>query len=400
MADTHYLIVGGGLAAASAIEGIRELDQTGSITLVSAERELPYHRPPLSKGFLTGKELVESIRVHEASWYRDNRVRVRLGQVARSVHIGKQGVTLESGERISYERLLICTGASARRLVVPGSDLGGIMYLRSLQDCYDLKRALQNGARLVICGGGFIGMEVAVSARHMGVPVTVLEASPTVYRAFASPQLSEYFLRVLASQGVTAKTSARVSRFVSGNDGRVAAVQTDDGTQYPADVVLVGAGAEPNTEWLATSGFAIDRGGLIANVRLETQGKNVWAAGDVARFPDPVTRQPRRLEHWDNALHQGRQAGRNMAGAGEPYTHQSAFFSDLLDITINVLGDTDQPDEVRIRGTMDETAPSFTALYLRGGRLAGAVMVNLNTEDRSGEFAALQGHLAAGTVPE
>ncbi|HWO87839.1 MAG TPA: FAD-dependent oxidoreductase [Gemmatimonadales bacterium] len=400
MADTQYLIVGGGLAAASAIEGIRELDPNGSITLISAERELPYHRPPLSKGFLAGRELVDSIRVHDAAWYRDNKVKVRLGQVARSVHMGKQGVTLESGERVSYERLLLCTGASARRLSVPGADLEGILYLRSLEDCYDLKRAIQSGARLVICGGGFIGMEVAATARHLGVSVTVLEASNVVYRAFASAELSAYFLSLLASQGVTVKTASRVARFLPGNNGRVAAVQIDDGTQVPADVVLVGAGAEPNTGWLATSGFAIDRGGLIVNVRLETQGKNVWAAGDIARFPDPVSKQPRRLEHWDNALHQGKQAGRNMAGAGEAYTHQSAFFSDLLDITINVLGDTDQPDEVTIRGNTDEAAPSFTALYRRGGRLAGAVMVNLNTEDRSAEFAMLQQHIAAGTMPE
>ncbi len=399
MGDTQYVVIGGGLTAASTIEGIRELDRSGPITLVSSERELPYHRPPLSKGFLAGREPPESLRVREAAWYREQKVRVRLGQTARSVHIGKQSVTLETGERVPYDRLLIATGSGARRLTVPGADLPGILYLRTLQDCYELKRALQGGARLAIVGGGFVGMEVAATARHLGTPVTVVEAGPRVYGAFASNELSAFFMRVLQSQGVEIRTGARVARFVP-RDGRLGAVQTDDGTQVPCDLVLVGVGAEPNTEWLATSGFAIDRGGLIVNVRLETPGKNVWAAGDVARFPDPVTNKPRRLEHWDNALAQGRQAGRNMAGAGEPYAHQTAFFTDLLDITVNVLGDTDQPDEVRLNGTVDETAPHFTALYVRSHRLAGAVMVNLNSEDRSAEFEALQRHIAQGTLPD
>ncbi|MDO8666919.1 MAG: FAD/NAD(P)-binding oxidoreductase, partial [Gemmatimonadales bacterium] len=165
-------------------------------------------------------------------------------------------------------------------------------------------------------------------------------------------------------------------------------------------VAVVGVGAEPNTDWLATSGFSIERGAVIVNVRLETAGKNVWAAGDITRFPDPVTKQPRRLEHWDNAFAQGKQAGRNMAGAAEPYTHQSTFFSDLLDITINVLGETDHPDSVQIRGSTDVNAPSLTALYVRGFRLTGAVMVNLNSEDRAADFEKLQKHITAGTVPE
>jgi len=159
-------------------------------------------------------------------------------------------------------------------------------------------------------------------------------------------------------------------------------------------------GAEPNTGWLATSGFEIDRGGLIVNVRLETPGKNIWGAGDIARFPDPVTKHPRRLEHWGNALAQGKQAGRNMAGADEPYTTQAAFFSDMFDITLNVLGDTDGTDHVEVRGVTDIAAPKFTALYTKGGRLMGALMVNLNSEDRSVEFDALQKHIAAGSVPD
>ena len=147
-----------------------------------------------------------------------------------------------------------------------------------------------------------------------------------------------------------------------------------------------------------TSGFSIDRGGLIVNVRLETAAKNIWGAGDIARFPDPVTKQPRRLEHWDNALSQGKQAGRNMAGANEAYTHQSAFFSDMFDLTINVLGDTDSPTSVEIKGSLNPQAPNFTALYQRGDKLTAAVMVNLNAEDRSAEIAVLQQGIAAGKL--
>jgi 3-phenylpropionate/trans-cinnamate dioxygenase ferredoxin reductase subunit len=398
MAETQYVIVGGGLAAASAVEGIRELDKSGPITVLAVERELPYHRPPLSKSFLAGKDTVEAVRVHEASWYRDNKVRVRLGQTAKSVHIGRQGIALENGERVTYDRLLIATGSSARKLAVPGSELPGILYLRSLADSYALRTALKPGTRLVIVGGGFVGMEVAATARHLGADVTVLEMGPVVYRAFASPEISAFFETVLQSQGVSVKTNKRVARFVAGV-GRVVAVQTEDGEQVPADVVLVGVGSEPNTGWVATSGFAIERGALIVNVRLETPGKNVWAAGDVTRFPDPVTKQPRRLEHWGNALAQGKQAGRNMAGANEPFTAQAAFFSDLFDITLNVMGDTDHPERVELRGQVDPAMPKFTGLYTRGGRLTGALTVNLNAEDRAAEFDALQKHIAAGTMP-
>jgi 3-phenylpropionate/trans-cinnamate dioxygenase ferredoxin reductase subunit len=308
-------------------------------------------------------------------------------------------VTLESGERVPYDRLLLATGCRARRLNAPGADTPGVMYLRTVQDCYALRAALKPGARIIAVGGGFVGMEVAATARHLGTEVTLLESGQRLYPRFADETLSGFFQKLLESQGVRVHTATRVARF-RGQDGKLAAVVADDGEQFPAEVAVVGVGAEPNTEWLATSGFSIDRGGVIVNLRLETSGDDVWAAGDIARFPDPVTKQPRRLEHWDNAQAQGKQAGRNMAGAEEPYVHQSAYFSDLLDITVNVLGDTENPDSVEIRGETDPGAPRFTALFQRGFRFVGAVLVNLNSVDRAAEFGSLQKHLAAGTLPE
>ncbi|HVO34583.1 MAG TPA: FAD-dependent oxidoreductase [Gemmatimonadales bacterium] len=396
---TRYLIVGGGLAAASAVEGIRELDQDGEIVVMSAERELPYHRPPLSKGYLAGREQLESVRVHDAVWYRDNHVRYRLGVEAKSVHMGKGSVTLVNGERLNYDRLLVCTGSRARHLNVPGTDVPGFHLLRTVADATALKAALKPGVKVVLVGGSFIGMEVAATAQGLGAQVTVLEMGPTVYGRFADQTLSDFFQRFLESHGVVVKTNVRVAR-IRAVAGKVAGVTTETGEQYPADVVVAGVGAEPNTEWLATSGFAIDRGGVVVNVRLETNGEKVWAAGDIARFPDPVTRQPRRLEHWDNALAQGKQAGRNMAGAAESYLHQSAFFSDLFDVTINVLGDTDKPDSVEIKGDTGLAAPNFTALYIRGHKLAGAVMVNLMSANRTAEFDELQQGIMSGALPE
>ena len=396
---TRYLIVGGGLAAASAVEGIRELDKDGEIMVASAERELPYHRPPLSKGYLAGREQLETVRVHDAVWYRDNRVRYRLGVEAKSVHMGKQGVTLKSGERIPYDRLLVATGSRPRRLNVPGADTPGVLLLRTLTDSTALKAALRPGLKLVIAGGGFIGMEVAATARGRGAEVTVLEMGQAVYGRFADATLSDFFRRFLESHGITIKTNVRVAR-IRADGGQLAGVTTEAGQEYPADLVVAGVGAEPNTEWLANSGFAIEAGGIVVNMRLETSGKNVWGAGDIARFPDPVTRQPRRLEHWDNALAQGKQAGRNMAGAEETYTHQSAFFSDLFDVTVNVLGETDRPDGVTIRGSTDLKAPNFTALYVRENRLMGAVMVNLMTANRTADFDQLQHHIVDGSIPE
>jgi 3-phenylpropionate/trans-cinnamate dioxygenase ferredoxin reductase subunit len=397
--STRYVIVGGGLAATSAIEGIRELDKDGEIVLLAAERELPYNRPPLSKGYLAGREQGESVRIHEPAWYRSHGVRVKLGQVAGSVHRKKRSITLESGERESYDRLLLSTGSRARRLNAPGADSAGIVHLRTLGDSGQLRALLKPGVRLVCVGGGFVGMEVAAAAKELGADVTVLESGPQVFRAFADAALGGYFQQLLESRGIAVRPNVRVTRFRAA-DGRVVAVEGEQNDQYPADVVVVGVGAEPNTEWLANSGLAIDRGGVVVNLRLEAQCEDVWGAGDIARFPDPVTKQPRRLEHWDNALWQGKQAGRNMAGAAEPYTHQSLFFSDLFDVAVNVLGDTDRPDRVEIAGAADVTAPHFTAYYIRARKLAGAVLVNLNTADRTAEFDELQRHLREGTTPE
>jgi NADPH-dependent 2,4-dienoyl-CoA reductase/sulfur reductase-like enzyme len=395
----RYVIVGGGLAAASAVEGIRELDQDGEIIVVAAERELPYHRPPLSKGFLAGREHLETLRVHDAPWYRENRVRYRLANEAKSVHIARRSVTLRSGERLSYDRLLLATGSRAHRLGVPGGDTPGVHLLRTLADSTLLKSSIQPGMKIVVVGGSFIGMEVAATCRALGAEVTVLEMGPVVYGRFADPQLSDFFQRFLEHHGVAIKTNVRVARMKAAA-GKVAGIESELGEQYPADLVVAGVGAAPNTEWLSASGFAIDRGGIVVNVRLETSGANVWAAGDIARFPDPVTHQPRRLEHWDNALAQGKQAGRNMAGANETYLHQSAFFSDLFDVTINVLGDTDRPDRVTLKGSTDLAAPNFTALYVREHKLTGAVMVNLNTANRTAEFDQLQQNILTGTLPE
>lgn len=398
-AMSRYVIVGGGLAAASAIEGIRDLDKDGEVTVVSAERELPYHRPPLSKGYLAGREQLETVRIHDALWYRDNHVRYRLGVEAKSVHMKKQSVTLASGERLEYDKMLLATGSHARRLAVPGADTPGVYLLRTVGESTALKAVLKPGVKVVVVGGSFVGMEVAATAAGLGAEVTVLEMGPLVYGRFADPQLSDFFQRMLESHGITIKTGVRVARVKAGA-GKLAGIATETDEQYPADIVVAGVGAEPNTGWLANSGFGIDRGGVVVNVRLQTNAPNVWAAGDVTRFPDPITRQPRRLEHWDNALMQGKQAGRNMAGAEEPYVHQSAFFSDLFDVTVNVLGDTDRSDVVLIKGSTDLAAPSFTAHYVRDHKLTGAVLVNLATANRTEEFVNLQRGIAAGESVE
>ncbi len=222
---TQYLIVGGGLAAASAVEGIRELDADGEIIDMTAERELPYHRPPLSKGYLAGREQLESVRVHDATWYRDNRVRYRLGVEAKSVHMGKGSVTLKNGERLNYDRLLVCTGSRARRLNVPGADTPGFFLLRTLGESTALKAKIKPGIRVVLVGGSFIGMEVAATARGLGAEVTVLEMGPLVYGRFADAGLSDFFRRYLESHGIKVKTGVRVAR-IKASDGHVASVES------------------------------------------------------------------------------------------------------------------------------------------------------------------------------
>lgn len=396
---TRYLIVGGGLAAASAIEGIRELDTAGEIVLLAGEKEMPYHRPPLSKGYLGGREPIESVRVHVPAWYRAHGVRVKLGQVAKSVHLKKRSVTVESGEREAYDRLLVATGSRSRRVNIPGVETPGVVYLRTLGESSQLRSVLKPGAKVICIGAGFIGAEVACTARDLGADVTVVDTGPGVYRAFADPGLSGFFQRLLESKGIVVRLNNRVTRFRA-EGGRLAGVTLENNELVAADVAVVGVGAEPNTEWLANSGFQIDRGGVVVNIRLETQGEEVWAAGDIARFPDPITHQPRRLEHWDNALAQGKHAGRNMAGADAAYAHQSRFFSDLSDVTVNVLGETERPDRVETLGNTDVKAPQFTVYYVRANKFIGAVLVNLASADRTAEIDALNAHLAAGTTPE
>ena len=229
---TRYLIVGGGLAAASAVEGIRELDPDGEIVVTSAERELPYHRPPLSKGYLAGREQLEAVRVHDALWYRDNRVRYRLGVEAKSVHMGKCSVTLKNGERLPYDRLLVCTGSRARHLNVPGTDVPGFFLLRTLADSTALKAALKPGVKVVLVGGSFVGMEVAATARGLGAEVTVLEMGQTVYGRFTDPTLSDFFKRYLENHGVVVKTNVRVARIKAAR-GKVVGVASETGRSSP-----------------------------------------------------------------------------------------------------------------------------------------------------------------------
>ncbi|HEV8652054.1 MAG TPA: FAD-dependent oxidoreductase [Actinomycetes bacterium] len=373
--DVDFLIVGGGVAAAKAAEGIRSMPGRGSVLVMTAEAELPYERPPLSKEFLRGEAGREKVRTHDEAWYVENGVELLLATRASTVDPATRTVTTEVGDQLHYGSLLLATGARPVRLGLPGEDLPGVHYLRTVDDSERLRDAIDRAQHLVVIGGGFIGAEVAASATQKDTRVTLLEIAETLWTRAVGPQMGRFFEAFLRDRGVDVHTSTKAARIEG--DGRAEAVVLDDGTRLPADAVVVGVGVRPETALAEAAGLPVDDGILVdEHLRVAdpaTQG--VYAAGDVARAAHPLFGRIR-IEHWAEALNQGRMAGRNMAGADERYDRVPYFFSDQFDLSLSYLGHVRDPDEVVVRGGQDVKEPRFVAWYLEGGKPRAALIVN------------------------
>ncbi len=261
--DQTFVIVGASLAGAKAAETLREEGFTGRVILVGEEAERPYERPPLSKGYLLGKDDKQKIYVHDADWYDRRSVELRLRRRAASLDRDRRELEFDDGERIHYTKVLLTTGAASRRLNVPGSDLDGVLYLRRVEDSERLRQALRGAGAVVVVGGGWIGLEVAAAARELDCQVTVIEPRPTPLSAALGPEMGGYFADLHRRHGVDLRLGSGVSE-LRGDAGRVTAVRTDDGTQIPAEVVIVGVGATPNPELAEPSGLPVDNGVLVA----------------------------------------------------------------------------------------------------------------------------------------
>ena len=364
MADRRtHVIVGGGLAGAEAAEAMREHGFDGPIVLVGAEPEPPYERPPLSKGHLRGETPLEAAHVHPAGWYAEHGVELRLGTTATAIDPGARRVALDDGGAVAYDRLLLATGAVPRRPPIPGAgDLAGVHVLRSAADVAGLRAALAAGGPLVVVGGGWIGCEVAASARQMGVDVALVELAPAPLAAVLGERLGRWFADLHRAHGVRLHLGAGVQRIDGA--GRAERVTLADGTRLDAAAVLLGVGVAPDTRLAASAGLAVDDG-IVCDELLRTSVPDVYAAGDVAAAWHPRYGRHLRVEHWSTALHQGHAAGAAMAGAATPYERVPSFFSDQYDTGLEYAGLHGPHDRLVVRGSLD--AGAFQALWVDAG---------------------------------
>jgi NADPH-dependent 2,4-dienoyl-CoA reductase/sulfur reductase-like enzyme len=367
------VIVGAGLAGASAIEGIREIDARGSILLLGREPHAPYHRPPLSKSLWRGDEKVEDIFVHDDAWYEKNGVERRFGVEVAALDPAARTVADRAGNLWRYEALLLATGGAPRRLGVPGGDLDGVCYFRTLDDYLATRRAAQAGRSAVVVGGGFIGSEIAAALQQSGVHVTMVFPEPYIAARAFPEKLGRAIHAKYAARGVEILAGDVPVAFERRDGGLVA--HTRAGCQVAADLVVAGVGIAPSVGLAERAGLAISDG-IAVDETLRSSDPRIYAAGDNASFPYGGARGVRaRVEHWDNALSQGKQAGRNMAGAREPYVHLPYFFSDLFDLGYEAVGEVDARLETAAAWeTENETGVVF---YLRDGKIRGAMMCNV-----------------------
>ncbi|WP_109472898.1 NAD(P)/FAD-dependent oxidoreductase [Ornithinimicrobium cavernae] len=383
--DAGVVVIGAGLAGAHVVEALRERAYAGPLTLVGDEQDRPYERPPLSKGYLQGAAEIEEAYVHPEGWYAEHDVSTRFGDAAVAVDREAHVVELADGERLPYRTLVLATGATPRRLSVPGSDLGGVLTLRRIADSDALKEAIGSHRRMVIVGGGWIGLEVAAAARAGGCEVTVLEMAELPLLQVLGPRVAEYFAQLHRDQGVRLRTGVGVEE-ITGTDGRVTGVVVD-GETIPADVVVVGVGAAPNTDLARAAGLSVGSGVLVDEHLRSVDDPDVLAVGDVAEARHVPTGEPLRVEHWDNAIRQGKLAAASITGGPEVYDWAPYFYTDQYDLGMEYVGHGGAADDVVIRG--DLTSGEFIAFWLRDGVVSAAM--NVNIWDVSDDLRALLG---------
>jgi NADPH-dependent 2,4-dienoyl-CoA reductase/sulfur reductase-like enzyme len=386
MSDFKYLILGGGMVAGyAAKELVARGVKPGELAIVSSDGAPPYERPPLSKDFLAGETEEPQLFINPPSFYEDAGITVRLATVVDRVDSAERTLHTTSGEEFGYEKLLIATGAHARTLDVPGSDLYGVMSLRSLEDSRRLRDTYRRAKRAVVIGAGFIGMEVASVLSRQGIDTTMVFPEARVWERFFTPEMSAFFERYYEERGVSFARGEKIASIDGAS--QVEHVITQSGRSLPADIVVAGIGVVPVTDFLDGSGIALDDG-VVVTEYLETNVANVWAAGDVARYRDVIFDKHRRVEHWDNAVEQGKHAAGLMLGERKPFVHVPYFFSDVFDLSYEFWGDTADADDVVYRG--DVTSDSFSTWWLRDGVLVAAFLMNRPRDERKAASAWIE----------
>ena len=371
--ERAIVVVGGGLAGAKTVEALRERGFEGRIVLLAAEQHLPYERPPLSKDYLKSGEGLDDAFVHDEQWYADHDVEVRTGTRATAIDRAGKQVELEGGERIGYDRLVLATGSSPRRLDLPGADLPGVLTLRTIEDSQRLREQLQPDRRVVLIGGGWIGLEVAAAAREAGAAVTVLESLDLPLVRVLGPTIASVFADLHREHGVDLRTGVTVEAIEGGPDG-VSGVRLGDGTVVPADTVVVGIGASPNVELAEKAGLDVDNG-VTADAVGRTSDPDIFVVGDVANVEHPFLGHRVRVEHWANALNQPAVVVAGVLDEEGPEPELPYFFTDQYDLGMEYHGLGAPDDDVVVRG--DLAGREFLAFWLRDGRVTAGMNVNV-----------------------
>jgi 3-phenylpropionate/trans-cinnamate dioxygenase ferredoxin reductase component len=373
--DRTFVIVGASLAGAKAAETLREEGFAGRVVLLGEEPEPPYERPPLSKGYLLGSDERNTAFVHDRAWYDKQNIELRTGVRVEALDPAAHTVTLATGERLGYDELLLTTGSVIRTLPVPGTDLVGVHYLRRIEHSDALRGVLVEGARVVVVGGGWIGLEVAAAARTHGATVTLVEIDTLPLRRVLGDEVAQVFADLHTAHGVDLRLGTGVREIV-GEGGRVASVTLDDGSSVPADVVLIGVGITPAVELAQEAGLDVDNGVLV-DASLRTSDPDIYAAGDVANIENPLLHRRLRVEHWSNALNGGPAAARSMLGRDVVYDRVPYFFTDQYDLGMEYSGyaEPGSYDQVVFRG--DVAGGEFIAFWLADGRVLAGMNVNI-----------------------
>jgi 3-phenylpropionate/trans-cinnamate dioxygenase ferredoxin reductase subunit len=390
MSVQRVVIVGAGLGGARAAETLRAEGFSGSVTLIGGEHDLPYDRPPLSKGALKGEETYDSTILHPQQWYDEQNIDVRLGRRVVRVDPAAHQVETDTGS-FGYDRLLLATGSRVRTLPVPGADAEGVHYLRTMEDSQRLRKRLEDRPNLVVVGGGWIGLEVAAAARGYGATVTILEPQPTPLYGPLGPEIGQVYADLHTSNGVDLRTGAGVAEIRTA-DGHVAGVATSGGDTVPADMVVVGVGVLPNVELASEAGLEVENG-VLCDQTLRTSDPDIYAAGDIANWFNPLLGRRVRVEHWANAYDGGPAAARALMGQDAVYDVVPFFYSDQYDTGMEYAGHVPHGVQPTVVTRGDVAGHEFMAFWLDEGRVLAGMHVNVwDTID------AVQDLIRAGVV--
>lgn len=373
-ANDTVVIIGAGQAGGEAAITLRRKGFEGRVIMIGDEPYVPYERPPLSKGYLSGALEQERLFLKKPEFYSEKNIELMLGRRVTRIDREAKAVTLDDGQQLSYSKLLIATGGRARPLPIPGAELNGVLYLRNIDDIHALQAKVKPGARAVMIGGGYIGLETAAVLRSkFDCAVTLLEMESRLLSRVAAPIMGEYYERVHREHGVDIRLNSQVAEIV-GVDGHVTGVKSKDGEIIPADLVIVGIGIIPNTEIAAEAGLEIKNGSVVVDQYARTSDPDITAAGDMTWHPNSLLGCELRLESVPNAMSQAKTAAQTMLGELVEYAELPWFWSDQYDLKLQMAGINSPSDDIVIRGNMDEN--KFTAFYLRDGAVVAVNIIN------------------------